>query len=170
MVYLREFIFPNKFKIVLFIMLFIPSITLIMILLGSNNLYYSFRYFSPSFITNNLLLFIISIFTLLLLGLILSYVFGCFIDYFIQNEKVKITIAIISGMVSLLIIYAFYKMVTEPIICDPVHIPTNNQTICDPVHQPSQSQNYSANSLNELTIDKSMVKNSLEECLSNLEN
>jgi hypothetical protein len=114
------------------------------------------------------LLFLITLSPFLLLGLILSYLLGCFIDHFIQNEKIKITIAITSGIISLLIVYIFYKIVTEPVICDPVHVPTNNQTICDPVHQPNQA--VGATVLDELDIDKSAVKNSLEQCINNLKN
>ncbi|NYB52262.1 MAG: hypothetical protein HVN35_06885 [Methanobacteriaceae archaeon] len=60
-------------------------------------------------------------------------------------------------------------MVSEPIICDPVHLPANNQTICDPVHKPSQGTN-SVNALEELNVDKSAVKLSLKECISNIKN
>lgn len=170
MVNARELIYPTKFKIILFLLLLIPCVTFFIIILDGNNLYYSFRYFSNSFITANPLGFIISISISLLLGLILSYLLGCLIDHYIQNEKIKITIAIISGVISLIVIYAIYKMVTEPIICDPVHLPTNNQTICDPVHQPNSGERLSTNALDKLSIDKSAVQKSLEECISNLNN
>ncbi len=168
MVDARKLIYPNKFKLTLFLVLAIPCITLIILILDSNNLYYDLRYFYPSINSYNPFYIIISILIFLFLGLIISYILGCLIDYSIPNEKIKITIAILSGFISLLIIYLIYKMVTEPIICDPVHLPANNQTICDPVHQPSQA--VSANALDDLSIDQLAVQSSLEECLSNLKN
>jgi hypothetical protein len=105
----------------------------------------------------------------LVVGLVLSYLIGCIIDTSIQNEKIKITIAIISGIISLLIVYLIYRVITEPVICDPVHVPGNNQTICDPVHTPSDKSN-SAHVLSELKVDKSAVENSLEQCINNLKN
>ncbi|WP_337971979.1 hypothetical protein [Methanobacterium petrolearium] len=58
-------------------------------------------------------------------------------------------------------------MITEPVICDPVHVPSNNQTVCDPVHKPSGS--YSAVVLGEeLKIDKFAVENSFKECTNKL--
>ncbi len=168
MVNARELLYPNKFKITLFLLFAIPTTTLIIFLLDINVIYLNYNHFHSSLILVNVLLFLISIFQFIVLGLILSYVLGCFIDNSIQNEKIKITIAIVSGIVSLLIIYALYKMVTEPVICDPVHVP--NQTICDPVHQPTQGESYGASGLNELKINKSAVENSLEQCIENLNN
>ncbi|OPX57355.1 MAG: hypothetical protein A4E25_02255 [Methanobacterium sp. PtaB.Bin024] len=166
MVNIKEFLYPNKFKITLFLLLFIPSIALIILLLGQNYIYSSYDYFYSSFILVDALLFLTSISPFILLGVILSYFLGCFIDYYIPNEKTKITIAIISGIVSLIIVYIFYKMITEPVICDPVHVPSNNQTVCDPVHKPSGS--YSALVLGELKIDKSAVENSFQQCINKL--
>ncbi|EKF84847.1 hypothetical protein A994_11652 [Methanobacterium formicicum DSM 3637] len=100
--------------------------------------------------------------------MVLSYLFSCFIDYFVENDKIKISIAIISGIASIIIVYVFYKMVTEPIICDPVHIPANNQTVCDPVHQQVQGKSYNIEVLDGLEVDKSMVKDSLNQCIQNL--
>lgn len=166
---IKEFLYPNKFKITLFLLLIIPSVSLVILLLGQNFIYPYYDYFYSSFIFVDPLLFLISTSIFLLLGLILSYLFGCSIDYFIQNEKIKLTIAIISGIISLLIVYLLWKMITEPVICDPVHVPSNNQTVCDPVHTPSV-ETHSTNVLGELKIDKSAVENSLEECINTLKN
>lgn len=166
MVDIKEFLYPNKFKITLFLLLIIPSVTLIIIIFGQNYIYSHYYYFYSSFLFVDLILFLISFSPFILGGLILSYFLGCFIDYYVQNEKIKITIAIISGIVSLIIVYLFYKMITEPVICDPVHLPGNNQTVCDPVHKPSGS--YSASVLGELKIDKSTVESSLKQCINNL--
>jgi len=167
MVDLKEVLYPNKFKLIFFILLFIPSASLIILLFGQN--YINYDYYYSSFILVDLFIILISISFFLVVGMVLSYLLGCFIDYSIQNEKIKITIAIIAGIISLLILYLLYKMLTEPVICDPVHVPGNNQTICDPVHTPSDDS-YSANVLSELKIDKSAAENSLEQCINNLKN
>ncbi|MDP3066190.1 MAG: hypothetical protein Q8N08_05560 [Methanobacteriaceae archaeon] len=111
------------------------------------------------------MIFLISISVFIVVGLILSYLLGCFIDHYTHNDNLKIAVAIIAGVVSLLIIYILYKMVTDPVICDPVHVPNN--TVCDPVHKPTQNA-HNLNGLNKLQIDNSVVKNSFQECLKNL--
>jgi hypothetical protein len=163
----RELLIPNKFKITLFLMLFIPCITLIITIFGSNYIYPDFNYFTSSFILVDPLLFLISISPFVIAGLVTSYILGSLIDHYIQNERIKIIIAITSGLASILILYILYKLVTEPVICDPVHNPNN--TICDPVHQPGQEKAYTASNLHELNIDASAVENSLKQCLQNLE-
>ncbi len=162
MVNIRELLQLNKFKITLFLLLIIPCITLITVLLGSNYIYYNYYLSHISYI------FLMSIFLFLVMGMVLSYLFSCFIDYFVENEKIKIGIAIISGIASIIIVYVFYKMVTEPIICDPVHIPANNQTVCDPVHQPILGKSYDIKILDSLEVDKSVVEDSLKKCIQNL--
>ncbi len=168
MVDLKKVLYPNKFKLIFFIILFIPSASLIMLFFGQyiDSEYY---YFSSSFILVDIAVFLMSISFFLVVALVLSYIFGCIIDTSIQNEKIKITLAIVSGIISLLIVYLVYKMITEPVICDPVHVPGNNQTVVDPVHTPSD-ESYSAHVLNELNIDKTAAENSLEQCINNLNN
>ncbi|MFA0834280.1 hypothetical protein [Methanobacterium formicicum] len=162
MVDIRELLYPNKFKVTLFLLLTIPCIAMITVLLGSDYFYYNYYFSHISY------LFLMKIFTFLVTGMVLSYLFSCFIDYFVENDKIKISIAIISGIASIIIVYVFYKMVTEPIICDPVHIPANNQTVCDPVHQQVQGKSYNIEVLDGLEVDKSMVKDSLNQCIQNL--
>ena len=163
---IKELLMPNKLKITLFLMLSIPCITLIITILGRNYIYSDFNYFSSQFILVDPLLFLISISLFVIAGLVTSYILGSFIDHYIQNERIKIIIAIISGVASILILYILYKLVTEPVICDPVHNPNN--TICDPVHQPGQGKAYSARALHELNIDAPEVEGSLKQCLQNL--
>ena len=169
MVDLKEVFYPSRFKLIFFILLLIPFSSLVILLFGQDYIYADYNYFYSSFILVDLLLFLLSISIFLVVGIVLSYLFGCIIDTYIKNEKVKITIAIISGIISLLIAYMLYKMLTEPVICDPVHVPCNNQTVCDPVHTPSD-ESYNANVLSELKIDKSAAENSLEQCINNLKN
>lgn len=103
------------------------------------------------------------------MGFIISYILGCSIDNYIENKNLKIFIAVLSGIISLIIIYALYKMVTEPIICDPVHMPQNH-TICDPVHQHAQGHIYSLDVLKDINVDSQAVKDSYQQCITNLGN
>jgi amino acid permease len=160
MVGIRELLEPTQLKITMFFVLIIPCISLILLTFAFlvQDFYYAGYSYSP--------LFIDFIVIAVLIGLILSYLLGSFLDIFIQSERVKIIIAIFSGIVSILIVYTLFKMITEPVICDPVHTP--NQTICDPVHQPSQGD-FSADKLMELHVDGSAVKSSFKECIQNIE-
>lgn len=164
MVSIKEFLYPLKYKVTLFLVLAIPCIALITLLID-NIIYLDSLSLS---LTVDALVFLISIFLSIVIGLVLSYLLSCVIDCYIANEKIKIVIALISGITSLIIVYVFYKMMTEPIICDPVHIPANNQTVCDPVHQPIQGESYHTNVLDGLNVDKSLVEESFQECIQNL--
>jgi hypothetical protein len=167
MVDIKELLKPNKFKLTLFLMLSIPCITLITLILGRNYIYSGYRYFSSPFILVDPLLFLISISIFLVAGLILSYLLGSFMDHYIQNQNLKIFIAFLSGMISIIIIYILYKLVTEPIICDPVHMP-QNQTICDPVHEPGVGESYHTQVLKEIEVDSQAVQDSFQQCIQNL--
>ncbi|AUB59525.1 hypothetical protein BK009_01805 [Methanobacterium subterraneum] len=164
MVSIKEFLYPLKYKVTLFLVLAIPCIALTTLLID-NIIYLDSLSLS---LTVDALVFLISIFLSIVIGLVLSYLLSCVIDCYIANEKIKIVIALISGITSLIIVYVFYKMMTEPIICDPVHIPANNQTVCDPVHQSIQGESYHTNVLDGLNVDKSLVEESFQECIQNL--
>ena len=164
MVSIKEFLYPLKYKVTLFLVLAIPCIALITLLID-NFIYLDSLSLS---LTVDALVFLISIFLSIVIGLVLSYLLSCVIDSYIANEKIKIVIALISGITSLIIVYVFYKMMTEPIIFDPLHIPANNQTVCDPVHQPIQGESYHTNVLDGLNVDKSLVEESFQECIQNL--
>ena len=160
-----KMVYPNKFKILLCLMLFIPCLTVIIVILGSIYAYHNiFSYFS-FVILNDPIIFILNI----SLGFIFSYILGCSIDNYIENKNLKIFIAVLSGIISLIIIYALYKMVTEPVICDPVHMPQNH-TICDPVHQHAQGNIYSLDVLKDVKVDSQSVKDSYQQCINYLGN
>jgi hypothetical protein len=165
MVDLKGLLQPNKFKLTLFVLLAVPCITLIMAVFGRNYIYTGYKYFISPFMLVNPALFLISISPFLIVGLVLSYMLGSLIDHYIQNQNLKIFIALISGMISLIIVYTVYKMVTEPIICDPVHVP---QTICDPVHEPSAGESYHFQVLKQIQVDSRVVEDSLQRCMQSL--
>jgi len=163
---IKMVLYPNKFKIFMFLMLFIPCLTVIIAILGPTYTYsHIFPYYISSYILNNPIIVIISI----SLGFIFSYILGCSIDNYIENKNLKIFIAVLSGIISLIIIYSLYKMVAEPVICDPVHMPQNH-TICDPVHQNIQGNIYSLDVLKEINVDSQYVKDSYQQCINNLVN
>ncbi len=165
MVDIRMILHPNKFKILLVLMLFIPCLTVIMVILNPELFNSNFFPCCLSDIFNEPLILLTGI----LLGLLLSYILGCSIDHFIENKNTKIFIALTSGIISIIIVYILYKMVTEPVICDPVHIPTNN-TVCDPVHQHGQGSIYSWDVLDDINVDSRSVKDSYQQCIANLVN
>lgn len=160
MVGVRELLEPTQLKITLFLVLIIPciSLTLLPLVFLVQDFYYAGYSSSP--------LFFDFIVIAVLIGLILSYLLGSLLDYFIQSERIKIIIAFFAGMISLLIVYSLYKMLTEPVICDPVHTP--NQTLLEPVQPPIPGVE-SVDELMDLDIDVSAVKSSFQECLQNLE-
>jgi hypothetical protein len=170
MVNVREILKPEKFKVTLFLMLAIPCVTVITVILSPlYALYYPFYFrISPYFFLNEPLPFLGLITILVVMGLVVSYILGSLIDHYVQNEKLKIIIAVISGIISIVIVYALYKMVSEPLICDPVHLPNNNQTVCDPVHKPSSGENYHINILRGIEVDGEVVKDSFQKCIQNL--
>lgn len=114
MVDFKEFIKPTKFKIIMFLVLLVPSF------------YISYIFLAITF-RNMPLLFI--------LGFLISYGIGSILDYSIKNNTVKIIMASIVGFVSLVLAYIAYKMYSEPMICDPVHIPTECETACREIIQ-----------------------------------
>lgn len=96
---------------------------------------------------------------LLLFGiasLIISYLISSLIDHYISSKSVKLTIALISGLSTLIIIYIFFKILSEPLICDPIH-------------KPAQSTGYTAQIVNDISVDKQKVEESLEQCLTRLQ-
>jgi hypothetical protein len=99
--------------------------------------------------------------------MILSYITGCIVDINIKNQGLKVVIATISGITTILIIYLLYKLVTEPVICDPVHLPQNN-TVSDPVHQHGQENIYSLDVLRDIQVDSQCVQESYNQCINNL--
>jgi hypothetical protein len=155
----NEILNLTRFKILLTLLLLIPSITLFIIIFGLN--FYSYYHLldSPLLFLNRLGIYIV-------LGIILSYIISCLVDYLVPNQNMKIMIAFISGLLSIIILYAIYKILSDPIICDPVHTP--NQTVCDPVHKPGQNGYEGIHQIKEIKVDKTEINQYLKECMKNL--
>jgi len=107
MVTFKDFIKPNGLKIVLALVLLIPSFIL------------SFIVLSITF--QNFLVLII-------LGIVLSYLIAGLLDSLIKNKTVKIVIASVSALISIIIGYIWVRSMT--MVCDPVHIPSECELAC----------------------------------------
>jgi cellulose synthase/poly-beta-1,6-N-acetylglucosamine synthase-like glycosyltransferase len=165
MVKVKQILKPNKFKIILFLMLLIPFTTLSMTIIGMFNVNpKTFPFYITTLILNDPIIFLISV----VLGAMVSYILGCVLDHYIKNQGLKILIATISGIIALIIIYSLYKLVAEPLICDPVHLPQNN-TVSDPVHQHGQENIYSLDILKDIKVDHQSVQDSYQHCINNLQ-
>lgn len=68
----------------------------------------------------------------LVITTIVSYLAACLVDDGIQSRSVKIFIASVSAIISILAAYLLTRSMT--MVCDPVHDPGN--IVCDPVHIP----------------------------------
>lgn len=137
---------PNGFKIILAFFFLIPSLFLVLIILGFfNSLFGSYDW------VNSPLLLPLTLISLGI-GLLVSYTIGSLLDHHIQSRNIKILIALISGFISIIIVYVVYKMISEPVVCDPVHVP-------------SGGKNYSYNLLENLKIDKETVRDSFNQCI-----
>ncbi|MGF7118826.1 hypothetical protein [Methanobacterium oryzae] len=141
---------PTGFKIILTIFSFIPLSAWTISILSEN---YIFDFTSS--VINNLFLVLDNIWWLLIIILIISYVIGAFIDQYIQDKKIKTLITIALGFISIISIYIMFRLLNEPVICDPVHVPSNTDS-------------YNVNLLNEIKVDKNAVKESLSKCLENI--
>lgn len=149
MVQVSEILKPNKFKIILSALVLMPIFAILIAISDPYFWIYVSNYKFYSFFNQ------INWILLILVSLLLSYLLSSLIDTYIPNKNVKLTIAILSGFITLIIIYLFYKMVSEPVICDPVH-------------KPSQGANYDSKLLNDISVDKKSVEESLKQCLEKL--
>lgn len=77
--------------------------------------------------------FAIDMAVLAVISIIISYVAACVIDVAIESRSIKIAIASIAALITIVLGYLVFESMT--MICDPVHDPGG--LICDPVHVPS---------------------------------
>jgi len=67
---------------------------------------------------------------LIIFCILIGYLISCVIDYFVKSRFIKILIAVILAIVA--IIFGWFSLARNVMVCDPVHDPR----VCDPVHQP----------------------------------
>jgi hypothetical protein len=142
-----EILKPNTFKIIFSALVFIPICALLIAVSYPHFWTYQFNFYY------NTPFNFVYLPSLALTSLGIGYFIASFIDHYIPNKNVKLTIAIISGLVTLIIIYIFYKMISEPLVCDPVHTP-------------AQGAGYTSKILNDISVDKDIVEESLKQCLA----
>jgi hypothetical protein len=102
---------PNRLKLFLAVTLLIPVFFAIVLITG-------FPY-------SDLVLPIV-------LTVVISYMAACVIDDTIQSRTVKIAIASVAALVSIILGSILVRNMT--MVCDPVHDP--GRIVCDPVHVP----------------------------------
>jgi hypothetical protein len=103
---------PNGLKLLLALTLLIPVYFVLMLVTGF-----------PHY--NTLLLAVITIF--------ISYAAACVLDETVQSRTIKILIASVAAVISIILGYILVRSMT--MVCDPVHDP--GQIVCDPVHTPA---------------------------------
>lgn len=105
-----EFIVPGRLRLILTATLVVPSLFVILLLTGLD-------------LRNPLFPVILAI--------IGAYLLACIIDYVIVSRTLKIAVASVAALVSVVIGSLLLRSMT--MVCDPVHDPG---IVCDPVHVP----------------------------------
>lgn len=147
---LREIFKPNRFKSVLIIVLFIPSIVLSFLsidMLRDGFVYWEIQH----------------IIAIIVIGGLLSYLGGSLIDYFIKSRTIKIVIASISALISIIIGYITLASMT--MVCDPVH-----DMVCDPVHVPTEDEKSWMGVFGGAVDSTDILRQKFQECLEYLSN
>ena len=140
---LKEFIIPNPLKIALMLSLLTPI------------------FFVSMFID---ILSFHNVIFIVIITLIFSYLIAALLDTFIKSRTVKIIIASILGIVSILILIVIYIYSTT-MICDPVHNPSDN--VYDPVHSPATSGSSPQEISRSLPSPSSETLEKFKECIHN---
>jgi hypothetical protein len=139
-----ELLKPNGFNILLSITLIVPSLLISGLLLDKllNAIPLGFLW-------------------VIVLGIVISYAISACIDKFIQNKTIKIIIASISALISIVITYIVIRSMT--MVCDPVHRPV----VCDPVHKPTQCETACQKIMEEAGNVSDIIRLKFNECLQN---
>ena len=105
-----DFIVPDRLRLILAASLVVPSLFVILLVTGLD-------LWEPLFPV--------------ILAVIAAYFLACIIDYTIQSRTLKIAVASVAALVSIVIGSIMVRSMT--MVCDPVHDPG---MVCDPVHVP----------------------------------
>jgi len=105
-----DFLWPSGFRLILAATLVIPALFLVLIVTG-------FTLWEPL--------------VPVIIAIAIGYAAACVIDHMVQNRALKIAIASVAALVSIVLGSILVRSMT--IICDPVHDPG---IVCDPVHIP----------------------------------
>ncbi|NOZ81592.1 MAG: hypothetical protein GXO63_00350 [Candidatus Micrarchaeota archaeon] len=102
---MKNLVKPTGFRIVLFFTFLVP-------------LFMAIGFLRPALLAH------------LLATIVSGYLLACLFDYFVKNRNVKIVVASVSALVSVIWIYLISRVVTEAEICDPVHEPSQCELAC----------------------------------------
>lgn len=105
-----EIMRPSGFRVILAATLVVPTLFCLMLVTGFN-------------LDDPVLLVAVAI--------VIGYVAACIIDHGVQSRSIKIAIASVSALVSIILGSLIVRSMT--MVCDPVHDPG---MVCDPVHVP----------------------------------
>ncbi|MFA5269067.1 MAG: hypothetical protein WC379_13950 [Methanoregula sp.] len=105
-----DFLRPSGFRLILAATLVIPTLFLVLIVSG-------FTMWDPLVPVG--------------IAIVIGYAAACVIDRLVRNRALKIAIASVAALVSIILGSLLVRSMT--IICDPVHDPG---MVCDPVHIP----------------------------------
>jgi hypothetical protein len=105
-----DFLRPNGFRLILAATLVVPALFLVQIVTG-------FTLWEPLVPA--------------VIAIAIGYAAACVIDHLVKNRALKIAIASVAALTSIIIGSLLLRSMT--IICDPVHDPG---MVCDPVHIP----------------------------------
>jgi hypothetical protein len=157
---------PNGLKILLALTLLLPILFLVMIFAG---------------------LLLYNPVILIILACVISYVVSSLVDHFIKSRTVKIIIASLAALISIVLGYVFVRSMMQvcdpvhtPQVFDPVHTPTQQPTVItpattpsetpmifDPVHVPNACEQACRDAVQNATNMTSLVAQKLNECLQN---
>jgi predicted neutral ceramidase superfamily lipid hydrolase len=143
----REFFKPNGLKIVLTLVLIIPSLVALFIVTAFIAQWW--RWLGQNVLSSlGIILFG------LLLSVLLSYYLGCLLDTLIKLRSVKVGVAVLLGVVSAVIgffaYYAFFGI-----------------RVCDPVHEPNQCELACRTIIENVTSQAPEIMQKFDECISN---
>jgi hypothetical protein len=157
----RDLLLPDGLKLLLTLTLIIPLLFVIWVFTG----------FSPE-----------SLYIPFILAVIFSYAAACIIDYAIQNRTLKIAIASIAALVSIILGSILVRSMTMTMVCDPVHVPETTTVptvitpvipvettpmIFDPVHEPNSCSQACRDAISNAAGSTEIAAQKLDECLRN---
>jgi hypothetical protein len=107
-----DFFRPNGLRLLLGITLIVPALFGVLLVSG-------FSLYEPA--------------VPVAIAIAVGYVAACVLDEVIQSRTIKILIASVAAVVSLILGYILVRSMS--VVCDPVHDP--GHIVCDPVHTPA---------------------------------
>ena len=105
-----DFLRPNRLKLILAATLIVPALSLVLLVTGLS-------LWEPA--------------VPVVIAIVIGYAAACVLDVVVQSRALKIAIASVAALVSIILGSLMIRSMT--MVCDPVHDPG---MVCDPVHIP----------------------------------